>query len=81
MVNPDYANAAAYDGERKSRHGSKSSSGSWKRLFGSRGSHNATPDGARPDSAGRGSGVDMMTAGGKDVLWFKGMGKDGMWVK
>ena len=90
MVNPNYANAAAFDGERKSKHGSKSSSGSWKRLFTGRASQQTTPGGSRPESsraasrpesAGQGSGVDLMTAGGKDILWFKGMRKDGVWVK
>lgn len=90
MVSPDYATAGAFDGERRSKHGSRGSSSSWKKFFGAGSPSPLSPGGSRPGSSAMGatseattrsSGVEMMDSGGKDILWFKGMGKDGMWVK
>ena len=92
MVSPDYAAAGAFDGERRSKHSSKASGSSWRRLFsglqgppsigGGASRPGSSRVSSRPESAGRAAAAtDLMTAGGKDILWFKGVGKDGVWVK
>ena len=70
MVNPDFASARVFEGERRSKRSSVASDSGWKKMF------------ALGYSEGRSSeeSAGMMSAGGKDVLWFKSMGPDGMWV-
>ena len=100
MVSPDYAAAGLFEGERKSKHGSRGSTGnqaSWKKFFGA--AHHS-PLGGTPTSGSSSTsrsyfdakagvsqleGVEeraqgMLDAAGKDVLWFKGMSNDGVWV-
>jgi len=88
MVTPDYAAAGVFEGERRSKHSSRGSGSSWKKLLpgattpmsttASRPSSNSINGG--PSSDATNSNVNMMTAGGKDVLWFKGMNRDNVWV-
>ena len=88
MVNPDFAAAGAFEGERKAKRGSGASNSGWKKMF-SGGSSGPSRTGSlrvvevsdRNTAEERThEGVDMMTTGGNDVLWFKGMGRDGVWV-
>jgi hypothetical protein len=88
MVTPDYAAAGVFEGERRSKHSSRGSGSSWRKLLPGaitplsptvfRPGSNSINDG--PSSDVKNSGVNMMTAGGKDVLWFKGMNRDSVWV-
>lgn len=92
MVNPDFAVAGQFDGERKKKKkGSKGSGGGsksgWKSLFvGSTNSHAAQSSRASNASPSEGSSeearqsADMMTTTGKDVLWFKGETKKSLGV-
>jgi hypothetical protein len=88
MVNPDYANAGAFDGERKQapkliqRHsagGRTSSISAIKELVSGASSRRHSSD-ASGKSTRQHSRVnsDMLDSAGKDVLWFnlKGLGKD-----
>ena len=88
MVSPDYAAAGAFEGENRPKRTSGASMNGLKRML-SRGSssHSTTSSIRAVEVAeGRVSGggvhdnVDLMTPGGSDVLWFKGMGRDGVWV-
>lgn len=73
MVNPDFATAGEFEGERKQRK--KGSSGgsksSWKSFFGGS-TVGERPASTSPETA---TAPDMFTATGKDILWFKGDGK------
>jgi hypothetical protein len=91
MVIPDYAAAGAFEGERKPRRGSAMSTGGWKKVFaGSGGSATATGPGNAMGGMGfAGTKMDdekipmsanLLSGQGNDVLWYKGMGKDGLWV-
>ena len=83
MVNPNYAAAGEFEGERKqSKRSSGGSRGGLKELLGnSRRNSSEVSDksmghsSARQSVSARGSGSDMLTSAGKDVLWFKGDGK------
>jgi len=88
MVNPDYATAGAFEGERRPKRTSGSSMNGLKRMFSNgRSSHSRAgsvrvveiPEG-RTSRDGVHDNVDLMTPGGNHVLWFKGMGRDGVWV-
>lgn len=90
MITPDYASAGAFDGERKSKRGSGLSTDGWKKIFTSGGD---TPA-ASPDTGVGVMGVaeqkeedeeihmsaNLMGGEGNDVLWYKGMGRDGLWI-
>lgn len=89
MINPDYAAAGTFEGERKSGRGNGISTGGWKKIFGGGGSAPPTS----PTNGGNGGleglkeqdeevqmSANMMNGEGSDVLWFKGMGRDGLWV-
>ena len=88
MVNQDYATAGAFEGEKRAKRTSGASmKGLKKMLSGRSASHSRTGSVRVVElSEGRMSGggvhdnVDLMTSGGSDVLWFKGMGRDGVWV-
>ncbi len=88
MVNPDFATAGAFEGERKQKKksaiGSKSG---WKTFFSGGGTgaferpellittmtrSAETPSRPRPSSQAALRSPDMLTTSGKDVLWFKG---------
>ena len=79
MAQPDYAIMGAFEGERKSKRASGISSNTIKKIF-SPGSSRASkagsvhvaelPEGRRSRADTPGS-ADMMTAGGKDVLWVR----------
>lgn len=92
MVTPDYATAGAFEGERRSRRSGASSLSSIKKIFSpgslvhSRSSSLRVVD-ATDEVGGWGAvergvskDVEMLTSTGNDVLWFKGMSKDGIWV-
>lgn len=85
MVNPDYANAGAFDGERKtspklskrhSAHGKAGSIGGIKELFSGATSRRHSSDAAsvktrnQSISSSQRAGSDMIDPSGKDVLWF-----------
>ena len=94
MAQPDYAAMGVFEGERKPKRASGISSNTIKKIF-SPGSSRASkagsthvveqPEGRRSGADTPGS-VDLMTAGGNDVLWFdggktfKGMSKEGVWA-
>ena len=87
MITPDYAAAGAFEGERKSRRGSAMSTGGWKKMFGGGASGPpASPGGGPTSSVSMGQdeevqmSANMMNGEGNDVLWYKGMGRDGLWV-
>ncbi len=91
MIIPDYATAGAFEGERKPKRGSGMSTSGWKKMFaGSGGSAPAASTGNSvgvlgvPGSRGEDEEIHMsanlMSGQGNDVLWYKGMGKDGLWV-
>jgi hypothetical protein len=82
MVSPDYASIGQFEGERK--HSNKSSkagsmgglkeilSGSRKNSSDSSArSHGRTGSSRVQSLSARGSGSDMLTSAGKDVLWFR----------
>ncbi|KIX06068.1 uncharacterized protein Z518_04042 [Rhinocladiella mackenziei CBS 650.93] len=85
MVNPDFAAAGQFEGERKQKKSSSRSKSGWKSFFS--GSTNATRSSGtsittnptteatasttRPNSEAATS-KNMMTTSGKEVLWFKG---------
>ena len=88
MVNPDYTTAGSFEGEKKPKRTSGSSIDGLRKIFsGGSGSHSKAgsvrvvelPEG-RISGGGVHDNVDLMTPGGSDVLWFKGMGRDGVWV-
>ena len=88
MVNQDYAMAGAFEGEKRAKRSSGASmKGLKKMLSGSSASHSRAgsvrvvelPEG-RMSGGSAHDNVDLMTPGGSDVLWFKGMGRDGVWV-
>ena len=99
MVSPNYAATGMFEGEKKPKRSSRSSTGnqaSWKKFFG--GAANSTPVSRTPSTPGSqsttgyfdakaDSGAEehdaaqgMLDSAGKDVLWFKGMSRDGVWV-
>jgi hypothetical protein len=90
MITPDYASAGAFEGERKSRRGSAMSTSGWKKMFTGGGSASTASPGNGLGSLGvRGSkghdeeihmSANLMSGEGNDVLWYKGMGRDGLWV-
>jgi hypothetical protein len=88
MVNPDYATVGAFEGEKRAPWTSGPSMNGLKKIF-SGGSANRSRAGSirvveLPEGRLGGGGLDdnaeLATAGGSDVLWFKGMGRDGVWV-
>jgi hypothetical protein len=88
MVNPDYAMAGAFEGERRPKRTSGASMNGLKRMF-SNGSSSRSRAGSvrvveipegRTSRDGVHDNVDLITPGGNHVLWFKGMGRDGVWV-
>jgi len=88
MVNPDYATAGAFEGERRPKRTSGASVNGLKRMFSNSSSSRSRagsvrvveiPEG-RTSRDGVHDNVDLMTPGGNHVLWFKGMGRDGVWV-
>jgi hypothetical protein len=91
MMIPDYAAAGAFEGERKPRRSSGLSTSGWKKMFA--GGATAPAAGSSGNSVGivgmNGSKVDdeeihmganLLSGEGNDVLWYKGMGRDGLWV-
>jgi hypothetical protein len=91
MMIPDYAAAGAFEGERKPRRSSGLSTSGWKKMFA--GGATAPTGGSPGNSIGilgmNGSKVDdeeihmganLLSGEGNDVLWYKGMGRDGLWV-
>lgn len=91
MITPDYAAAGAFEGERKSKRGSGMSTGGWKKMFVGSGG-NASPvstgnsvgvlgiAGSKAEEEEIHMSANLMSGEGNDVLWYKGMGKDGLWV-
>lgn len=86
MVNPDFAEAGQFEGERKqkkknkskkpSREGKIGSRSGWKSFFGGSANSGAQSSKVLRTSASEGSeagpSAEMMTTSGKDVVWFKG---------
>ena len=89
MVTPDYANAGAFEGEKRAKRTNSGASvkGLKRMLSGGSASHSRAgsvrvvelPEGRMSGGVVH-DNVDLMTPGGSDVLWFKGMGRDGVWV-
>lgn len=88
MVNPNYAAAGAFEGERRPKRTSGTSMNGLKRMFSNGSSSHSRagsirvveiPEG-RTSKDGVHDNVDLMGPGGSHVLWFKGMGRDGVWV-
>ena len=79
MVNPDYAAAGQFGGERKqAKRSSKGSKGSLKDILNGSRRNSSDSSAKSPGHSSRvqslsvrGSGSDMLTSAGKDVLWFK----------
>ena len=90
MIIPDYASAAAFEGERKSRRSSAMSSGGWKKMFAGGGGAAAASNpgnsigmdiaGSKAEEEEIHMSANLMSGEGNDVLWYKGMGRDGFWV-
>jgi hypothetical protein len=88
MVNPDYATAGAFEGERRPKRTSGTSMNGLKKMFSNSSSRHSRASSVRvvEISEGKVSGdgvhdkVDLMSPGGSHVLWFKGMSRDGVWV-
>lgn len=92
MVNPDFASAGQFEGERKQKKKKKKmsivSKDKWRLFFQNGNSRALNPSqAAQAEKASRESGTEqgalgteMMTGSGKDVLWFKGEGKSGVGV-
>jgi hypothetical protein len=92
MIIPDYASAGAFEGERKPvRRGSGMASGGWKKMFAGGGGSAPAPSSGNgigvlgiPGSQVKDEEIKMsanlMSGEGNDVLWYKGMGRDGLWV-
>ncbi len=93
MIIPDYAAAGAFEGERKPKRGSGTNPGGWKKMFAAAGGSTPTvnsPGNSMGMSGGLGVKVEddekiqmsanLMSGEGNDVLWYKGMGRDGLWV-
>ena len=91
MMIPDYAAAGAFEGERKPRRSSGLNTSGWKKMFA--GGATAPAGGSSGNSVGilgmNGSkvadeeihmGANLLSGEGNDVLWYKGMGRDGLWV-
>ncbi|KAJ9498834.1 hypothetical protein H2202_005511 [Exophiala xenobiotica] len=88
MVNPDFATAGAFEGERKQKkQGAIGSKSGWKTFFSGGGTgaferpellitimtrSAETFSRPRPSSQAVPRSPDMLTTSGKDVLWFKG---------
>ena len=92
MINPDYAAAGAFEGERKPKRGSGTNSSGWKKMFAAAGG-SAPPANSPGNNMGMSGGAgakvedekiqmsaNLMSGEGNDVLWYKGMGRDGLWV-
>jgi hypothetical protein len=88
MVNPNYATAGAFEGERRPKRTSGTSISGLKKKF-SNGSSTRSRAGSvrvveiqegRTSKDGVHDNVDLMSPGGSHVLWFKGMSRDGVWV-
>ena len=88
MVTPDYATAGAFEGEKRPKRTSGASVNGLKKIFtGGSANHSRAgsvrvvelPEG-RMSGAGVRGDVDVLTPGGSDVPWFKGLGRDGIWV-
>lgn len=88
MVTPDYATVGAFEGEKRPKRTSGASLNGLKKIFsGGNASHSRAgsvcvvelPEG-RMSGGSIHDNVDLMTPGGSDVLWFKGMGRNGVWV-
>ena len=83
MVNPDFATIGQFEGERKhAKRSSRGSKTSFKDILsGSRRNSSEVSTKSPGHSSrvqslsARGSGSDMLTSAGKDVLWFKEEGK------
>lgn len=92
MIIPDYAAAGAFEGERKSKRSSGMSTAGWKKMFASSGGAGAPAASTVNTTGGVGTGgsqvedeevhmsANLMGGQGNDVLWYKGMGRDGLWV-
>jgi hypothetical protein len=88
MVSPDYAAAGAFEGEKRPKRTSGTSMNGLKKIFSGGSASHSRPSSIRvvelPEGRMSGGGVhdnvDLMTPGGSDVLWFKGLGRDGVWV-
>lgn len=88
MVTPDYAAAGAFEGERKQKRISGPSMDGFKKMFTSSSNNPSRANSVRVveaseskhDDAGGHENGDLTTAGGSDVLWFKGMSREGVWV-
>ena len=95
MVTPDFAATGMFEGEKKPKRISRISVGnqaSWKKFFGAASN---SPLGGTPGTPGSNASYfdakagssdvqepaqGMLDSAGKDVLWFKGMSHDGVWV-
>lgn len=91
MMIPDYASAGAFEGERKPKRSSGMSTGGWKKMFAGGGNAPAASGpgnsigmlgmpGPKAEEEEIHMGANLMSGGGNDVLWYKGMGRDGLWV-
>ena len=88
MVTPDYATAGAFEGEKRPKRTSGASVNGLKKMFtGGSANHSRAgsvrvvelPEGRMSVASVRGD-VDVLAPGGSDVPWFKGLGRDGIWV-
>jgi hypothetical protein len=81
MVNPDYAMAGAFEGERRPKRTSGASMSGLKKMFSNGSSSHSRAGSVRvveiPEGRTSGDGVHDNV---DPVLWFKGMGRDGVWV-
>jgi xanthine/uracil permease len=91
MMIPDYAAAGAFEGERKPRRSSGLSASGWKKMFaggatapaGASSGNNVGilgMNGSKVDDEEIHMGANLLSGEGNDVLWYKGMGRDGLWV-
>lgn len=88
IVNPDYTMAGAFEGEKRPKRTSGAGMNGLKKIFSSGSASHSRAGSLRvvelPEGNMNGGGehdnVELMTPGGSDVLWFKGMGRDGVWV-
>ena len=88
MVNPNYATAGAFEGERRPKRTSGTSISGLKKKFSNGSSSRSRASSirvveiqeGRTSKDGVHDNVDLMSPGGSHVLWFKGMSRDGVWV-
>ena len=81
MVNPDYAMAGAFEGERRPKRTSGASMSGLKKKFSNGSSSHSRAGSVRVVEIPEGrTSRDDVHDNVDPVLWFKGMGRDGVWV-